>query len=210
MKNKTDITIILDRSGSMETIKSATIESINSFLTAQKAAEMETSITLIQFDDQYEVLYEDQNIHQAKYLNQETYQPRGMTALLDAMGTTIKLTNKKLKNAKVKPDHVLLVIITDGEENASNKFKRSEIFQMIRKREQKNNWKFIFLAANQDAIVEGQKYGIKAHQSLTFSHDKNGIIDAVNSLSEKCFFSISKNEFNDICFNDEDRKKQER
>lgn len=209
MKKLTDITIILDRSGSMKIIKSATIESFNSFIQSQQADSVPTRLTLVQFDDVYETIYENQDIHQIHYLNHETYQPRGLTALLDAIGTTIENTKKRIKKATEKPDLVVMVIITDGRENASTKFDRNEIFKKIRKREDKNQWKFVFLAANQDAIAEGRKFGINANQSLTFSYDQEGVRDAMNSVSKK--ISIVKYSIDsDFSFDEEDRKKQER
>ena len=88
MKNLTDITIILDRSGSMGAIKTATIEAVNSFLNDQKKDELKSLVSLMQFDDIYETVYEGENIDKVQYLNIESFQPRGLTALLDAIGTS--------------------------------------------------------------------------------------------------------------------------
>jgi uncharacterized protein YegL len=211
MKNFTDITIILDRSGSMEVIKSATIEGFNSFLKDQKNDEHNSKLTLIQFDDIYETVYEGQEIKRAAYLNRKTFEPRGMTALLDAIGTTIDSTKKRIKKTfkNERPKNVLIAIITDGEENASSKYNRNEIFKKIRKREEKNGWKFVFIAANQDAISEARKYGIRKKCALSFSADNEGMKDVMFSLSSN-ISEMNCSETTDFEFSEEDREKQER
>jgi uncharacterized protein YegL len=211
MKNLTDITIILDRSGSMDIIKSATIEGFNSFLKDQKADEHKSIVSLVQFDDCYDILYEGKSIDRVNYLNHQTFEPRGCTALLDAIGKTIQNTKKRLKNTskKKKPTNVLIAIITDGEENASTHFTRKEIFKIILKREEKNGWKFVFIAANQDAILEAKKIGIHRNSALSFSADEIGMKDVMYSLS-KNISNMKIAEDHLFKFTDEDREKQER
>lgn len=209
MTNLTDITIILDRSGSMESIKEATITAFNLFIKQQKEDGLPTNLSFIQFDDQYEQNFVEKNIHLVKELNAQTFQPRGMTALLDAIGSTIKAAKKRIKKSEIKPDKVILTIITDGYENASTKYTREKIFKMIRKREEKDNWKFLFLAANQDAIYEGSKFGIHEDRAMTYRQDYMGTRDAFNSISQKV--SSFKSGFNDnLFFDDEDRRKQQK
>ena len=209
MKKTTDITVILDRSGSMDAIKQSTIESYNSFLKHQKSDGLKTSITLAQFDDEFEMVYEGENIESVEYLNSTTYIPRGMTALLDAIGTSIKRTKKRLKlnENEANANNVIIVIITDGMENASIKYSRRHIFQKIRKMEEKSGWKFIFLAANQDAIEEGSRIGINRNRALTFMHNDKGIHYAMHSLSHNIsYMKINKTE--DLVFSPEDKEKQ--
>ena len=207
MKKVTDITIVLDRSGSMQSIKEATITAFNSFIKEQKKDGLPTNLSLIQFDDQYEINFVEKDIHLAKELNAQSFQPRGLTALLDAIGTTIQSTKKRLKTEKENSDKVIIAIITDGYENASLKFTRKKIFKMIRKREEKNNWKFVFLAANQDAIAEGEKFGIHQDRAMTFQADKHGISNAFMSFSNKVS-SFKQNASLDLEFDEKDRKKQ--
>ena len=146
MKKTTDITVILDRSGSMSQIKYSTIESYNTFLKDQKSDGLKTNISLAQFDDEYEMVYEGEDIQSVNYLNSKTYIPRGMTALLDAIGTSIKRTKKRLKlnENEVSTNNVLIVIITDGMENASVKYTRQKIFKKIRKLEDKGRLEIYF------------------------------------------------------------------
>jgi len=209
MKNLTDITIILDRSGSMQSIKEATITAFNSFIKEQKKDGLPTNLSFIQFDDQYEKNYTEKDIHLAKELNAETFEPRGMTALLDAIGTTIRSTKKRIKNSKQKSDKVIIAIITDGYENASTKYTREKIFKMIRKREEKDNWKVVFLAANQDAIEEGAKFGINQNRAMTYHADDEGISNAFISFSNK-LSNFKHSASMDLKFDQEDRKKQQR
>ena len=119
-KKSTDITMILDRSGSMGRIHEQVIRSFNDFLTEQKAVEGEAKISLIQFDNEYEVNYEGIDIQKAEDLNATTYMPRASTALNDAIGRTITNMKVRLKETNEK---VVVVITTDGMENASVEFR---------------------------------------------------------------------------------------
>ena len=129
MKDKADITIILDRSGSMESVKDDTIGGFNSFLAEQQKVAGEAVLSLVQFDDQYEVVYQDKDIRAADRLTEATFQPRGMTALLDAVGRTINAVGQRLASLPEteRPDKVVLVIMTDGFENSSHEFSAAKI-----------------------------------------------------------------------------------
>jgi uncharacterized protein YegL len=211
MKNLTDITIILDRSGSMQGIKEATITAFNTFLKEQKKDGLPTNLSFIQFDDQYEKNYTEKDIHLAKELNAQTFEPRGLTALLDAVGRTVKNTKKRIRNKdkSERPDKVIIAIITDGFENASREYTRKKIFKMIRKHEEKDNWKFVFLAANQDAIAEGARFGIHQDRAMTYRADKQGIHEAFVSFNNK-LSNYKQSALVDLKFDEEDRKKQEK
>ena len=210
MKKTTDITIILDRSGSMDTIKNATIEGFNSFIKKQKKGDFHTNLTFVQFDDEYEKVYEQKDIKTVEYLNSKTYNPRGTTALLDAIGITINSTKKRIKNLdkSKKPRNVVITIITDGYENASVEYSTKAIFNMIHKREKNDNWNFLFLAANQDAISEGAKFGIHQDRALTFVNNDKGIKNSMRSMSEMCY-SLSNDSISEIKFSEADRHIQQ-
>ena len=209
MKKLTDITIILDRSGSMFTIKSATIEGFNSFINKQQKGDFDANLTFVQFDNEYEKVYEQKEIKKVKYLNHETYIPRGTTALLDAIGITINSTKKRIDTLgkSKKPTNVIIAIITDGYENASVEYSYKAISKMIHKREKKDNWNFIFLAANQDAIKEGGRFGIHSERALTFKNNREGVENAFKSMSKICY-SLSDDSTSEIKFSDKDRMKQ--
>ena len=185
MRKETDVTVILDRSGSMQSIASDVIGGFNGFLAEQQRQVGDCRLTLIQFDDQYEVVYAAQPIAHASRLTEDTFQPRGSTALLDAIGRTMDSTGRRLAalSEDERPDRVMLVIITDGLENASSDFTREQIFGMISTQRDVFHWSFLFLAANQDAIAEGAKVGIGAQQSLTFSATGSGVRAASRRMS---------------------------
>ena len=186
MKHKTDVTVILDRSGSMEAIASDVIGGFNQFLTDQQRQPGECRLTLVQFDDQYEVVYLARPIADASRLTAKTFEPRGSTALLDAIGRTIDTTGARLAALpeEERPNRVLLVIITDGEENASVDYTRDRVFNMISSQQDVYGWSFLFLAANQDAIAEAATVGIAAQQSLNFAATGAGIRAASLAMSD--------------------------
>ena len=176
----TDIIVVLDRSGSMDSIGQSTVDGFNTFVKEQKAAEGEANITLVQFDNQYQVDYKELPINEAKDLILgETFVPRATTALYDAVGQTIK-------DVKTKND-VVFVIITDGYENASKEYDQSKVFKLIEDKK-KDGWNFLFLAANQDAIKAGGAMGINAGNSMTFNAN-----DASNSKMYMNFSSKISN-----------------
>ncbi len=212
MKKKTsiDIIVVLDRSGSMQSIREQTISGFNEFLQDQKKNNKGANITLVQFDHEYEMVYEARDIKRARELNPMTYVPRGMTALLDAIGKTIKLTRQRHKQMEKpdRPEKTIFVIITDGYENSSTVFTRQDIFKKITKMESKHKWDFVYLGANQDAIREAAHYGINAKKAMTFAADAVGTRDMFHATSHNILSAVKHN--SKIAFTEEQRKKQKR
>jgi hypothetical protein len=178
----TDITMILDRSGSMGHIQEQVIRSFNGFLHEQKAVQGKALISLFQFDDQYEVNYQGVDMQDANELNAQTYQPRGMTALNDAIGRTIVSMKKRLKETKA---NVVVVITTDGLENASKEFTRTQIREMIQECEEKLGWKFMYLAADDASFEEYEGIGMDHRRSFKTGKGQRGYENAVNVMSGK-------------------------
>ena len=170
----TDITFVLDRSGSMQSIKSATIESFNGFVQSQRAGDGTAQLSLVQFDDHYE-------------LNEVTYVPRASTALLDAIGRTVQLTGERLRDMpeNERPGTVVFVTLTDGYENASREYTLQRVNDMICEQRDKYSWQFIFLGANQDAIATAAKMGMGAGQSMTFAASPSGTHGVLNAFDKK-------------------------
>lgn len=212
MKNKTDITIVLDRSGSMDSVKSDTIGGFNSFLTSQQKSETEAALSLVQFDDQYETLYIDKDIQKADKLTEDTFQPRGMTALFDAIGRTINSVGQRLAalTENERPDKVLMVILTDGLENASTEYSAAKISEMIKHQRDNYKWEFMFIGANQDAVLSAQQIGIAAAASITYAANAEGTNLAFARMSEKINDYRASNAPQALAFNDEDRAEQYR
>jgi len=192
----TEIVVVLDRSGSMGVIKDDAIGGFNHFLQEQKKLPGKANFTLAQFDDVYEVVHEHVALKGVPELTNDTYQPRATTALLDAIGKTI------VKADGLKAKQVSFVILTDGMENASREYNRSQIFDMVKDRTGKG-WQFIFLAANQDAIQAGGQIGIPQGQSLTFAHSGKGVRAAYGATGQ----SVGGYRTSGLCasFSDSDR-----
>ena len=173
---QTEIVVLLDRSGSMRKIADATVDGFNTFLNEQKNSEGEAFITLIQFDDRYEVDYKSIPVKEAHDLVvNETYVPRGNTALYESIGRTIQELN-------TDRDEVF-VIITDGHDNVRSEFKPEAINKMISTLQEENKWHFLFLAANQDAIVSGSKLGVKMSNSMSYATTGSGVANTFQAMS---------------------------
>jgi len=161
--NYTDITILLDRSLSMYSIKDDVVDGTRQFLRSQMGLPGKCKVTLAQFDHEYEVLYEGRDVREIDGV--EGYWPRGTTALFDSMMRAIQATGRRLEAMPEheRPGKVLFAIVTDGFENASRKYTRQEVLKAVRHQEETYGWTFVYLAANQDAIAEGALVGIVRH-----------------------------------------------
>jgi Mg-chelatase subunit ChlD len=171
MKDGTHIAVLLDRSGSMGAVKDETISGFNYFLKEQKAAGANASFTLVQFDSEStDVVHEARPVRDVPNLTGDTYQPRGSTPLLDALGETINSAGRTLAAIpeRNRPDKVVFVVITDGQENASHKFTKRQVKEMIDHQTEKYNWQFIYLGANQDAFAEAGAMGIAMATAANF------------------------------------------
>lgn len=183
--DSTLITMILDRSGSMGDVRESTIDGFNEFLKGQKTLPGEAKLSLIQFDHEYEVNYLARDIKYVSRLNLDTYEPRGSTALLDAIGRTIEETGKALAamDEEKRPSKVIVVITTDGHENASQTFTRPKVMEMIKEQKDKYQWEFIYLGANQDAIQAGASLGIGMQNAMNYQSTEKGATIMYASLS---------------------------
>lgn len=179
----TEIIIILDRSGSMASVAGDTIGGFNEFVAKQKAVPGEARMTLVQFDNEYEKVYEAISLSDVKPLDRTTFVPRGSTALLDAIGTTILAQGKRFDTASTKPGKVVVAILTDGEENSSREFTREKVFALIKEQRDQWGWDFYFLGANQDAIRAAGDIGIARAQAVTYSANAKGVDAAFDVLS---------------------------
>lgn len=160
----TEILCILDRSGSMASIKNDTIGGFNSFIKDQKEVEGAARLTLAQFDGQYEIVYQGLDIQEVPNLDSTVFVPRGSTALLDAIGKT--LTEQKARIQKdAWADKVIVVILTDGEENSSREYNFDTI-KTLTQSAQNEQWSFIYLGANQDAFSVAANFGIDTKSAL--------------------------------------------
>ena len=181
----TDITVVLDRSGSMAAVADDTIGGFNQFLLDQKRAPGDGVLTLVQFDNEYEFVHIAKPLAEVPPLSPATFIPRGSTALLDAIGRAIGQTHERLAkmDESQRPGTVIFVILTDGHENSSREATVETVFARITEQQEKRGWKFIFLGANQDAIKSAARLGIGAGSSLTYAHTGGGSRRAFASTS---------------------------
>lgn len=174
--DKTQIICILDRSGSMAD-KNLIVEAINgfnNFLDEQKKLKDKATLTVALFDDQYQLLYDDVDIQKVEKITKDTWSPRGMTALYDAIGKTINtVKTNRAKLGSEKPDKVLVCIVTDGLENASQEYNRESIKKLIKDCEGED-WNFIYLAANQNAFDVGGSFGVSYGNTYNFAASAAG------------------------------------
>ena len=179
-----ELVFILDRSGSMGGLESDTIGGYNSMLSKQKKEKTgKVSVTTVLFDDQYELLYNQVPIEKVSPMTEEEYYVRGSTALLDAIGKTVMQVKANQDKKEIK-DKVLFVIITDGMENASREYRADQIKKLIEERKEKNNWEFLFLGANIDAIGAAKDLGIDSSRAVRFKSDKKGTAKNYEVLNE--------------------------
>lgn len=168
-QNLVEIAFILDRSGSMESLKEQAITGFNHFLADQLNHPGAARLTLVLFDDEYLVPVEARPLREVPALDASTYVPRSSTALLDAIGQTIDRLGQRLANTPgpERPGQVIVAILTDGLENASVRYKWEDIAGRIRHQREKYNWQFLFLGANQDAIGTAARMHIDRFNAAT-------------------------------------------
>jgi hypothetical protein len=183
----TELAFVLDRSGSMGCVAESAVAGFNAFLRDQQTAPGHARFTLVLFDDQYLVPAEALPISQVAPLDATTYVPRGSTALLDAMGRTIDDLGRRLAGVPEpeRPAKVIVAILTDGYENASQQYTQRDVAARIRRQRDQYGWKFLFLGANQDAIATAAQLNIASHDAATFQADAAGARASFKSTSRK-------------------------
>ncbi len=181
-QNLTHIYLLLDRSGSMQSIKADTEGGFAAFVEEQKRTPGACRVTLAQFDNHYEVVYSDRPIADVPALD---LQPRGSTALLDAMGTLITDTGAKLAALAEtqRPGTVIVAIMTDGHENASQEWTHPAIKALVEQQTGQWGWQFLYMGADQDAIEVGRNIGVAAANSVTYGRGKSR--DVFANISDK-------------------------
>ena len=183
----TEIAYILDRSGSMQPMQEAAVSAFNDFLALQLTVPGQARLTLVQFDDAYEVPVAGRYLPDVPQLTAATYTPRGSTALLDAIGRTIQETDRRVEamtNAN-KPAKVIVAVFTDGFENASQHFTSATISDLIRRYRDEKSWEFIFLAANQDAIASAAALHMDVNLSASVDFSVSGIKSTGSAMARK-------------------------
>ena len=181
-KNLTEVVFIIDESGSMHGLEDDTVGGFNSTVDKQKKLEGECLVSTVMFNTRSRVIHDRVNIRDIKEMASADYCPSGSTALIDALGDSIrhiKMVHRYIREEDV-PSKTMFVITTDGMENASRKYSLSEVKKMIEERKEKG-WEFVFLAANIDATETARSYGIDADNCVDYVNDAKG-----NQLKYAC------------------------
>ncbi|MGB4626520.1 MAG: vWA domain-containing protein [Erysipelotrichaceae bacterium] len=182
MKEKiTEVVFVIDRSGSMSGLESDTIGGFNGMLKKQKAEKGAVYVTTVLFDDRYELLHDHLSIDKIDEMDETQYFTRGCTALLDAVGLTIKKMENIVKHQK--DCNVIMIIITDGYENASREYSSKKVKQMVNEKKEAG-WEFIFLGANIDAVETADAIGVDSARAANYHSDSEGLGIVYGVLSD--------------------------
>ena len=185
MKNDlTELVFILDKSGSMNGLEQDTIGGFNSLIEKQKEEGGEVIVSTVLFNQDMSFIHNRVNINDISKMTSKDYYTGGCTALLDAIGNTITSINRKQEELKdeYKPSKTMVMITTDGLENASKEYTYSKIKTLIEKQTELG-WEFIYLGANIDAVEEASKVGIKEDRAVNYKCDSKGLDINYSALS---------------------------
>lgn len=195
-KKKINIVCIIDKSGSMSSIATEAINGFNTFLLDQQKSDYKAKMTLLLFDSHFYKLYDNVNVNKIEPLNNKTYQPGTMTALLDSIGISIDEYLDRLASTpkNKRGEKTLFVILTDGFENASKTYHKNLIKLMINEMREEFNSEFIFLGASSDSFLQSDELGISKNNTYNYSASGEGIQIAYSKISEavKCYVTTDK------------------
>ena len=184
-ENVMDLIFILDKSGSMYDLVDETIDGFNSYIDKEKTKGENILVTLILFDTEYNVVYSRKPIDEVGKLTRQQYFAGGCTALLDAIGRTIVSLDREVNNK------VLFVITTDGLENSSRKFSKSQVKELI----QSHKWEFLFIGADIDSYAEAFTLGIDEDHAANYERSSRGVHGIFNSVHRyRCAYSDDEHE----------------
>lgn len=174
--NITELVFIIDRSGSMSGLEKDTIGGFNSFIKKQKKQKGECYVSTILFDHETKVIHDRVKLQDVREMTENDYETRGCTALIDAIGKSIKHIANIHRYARREdvPEHTMFIITTDGMENASHIYSSTEVKEMIELEKSKYGWEFLFIGANIDAVETVKHYGIGADRAVNYHADSKG------------------------------------
>lgn len=189
MKNMTDITLILDDSGSMLSIAKPTVIGINRFLREQRVIPEPAIFSLVRFHEPDRMFWQirQMSLESMGDLKMDSYNPSGRhTALYDSASKIIDQIGTRLAATPEdqRPNKVLIAIVTDGINNVYSGFTESDLRRRIEHQRTIYRWEFIYLGANQDAPVEARKIAIPMSNSMSYSHDASGTARAYQNLAK--------------------------
>jgi len=193
-KNLTEIVFIIDKSGSMAGLVKDTIGGFNSLIAKQQNEEGDAIVSTILFDSESKVIHDRVDVDRVPVLTEKNYTPSGYTALLDAVGGAIHHIGNVHKYAREedRPEKTIVIITTDGMENASKRYELPQVKRMIERQKNEYGWEFIFLGANIDAADTAQKMGIPKETAVDYMADSEGTQIMYESVG--CAISCARSE----------------
>ena len=198
MNNKTELVVILDKSGSMHEMTEDTIGGFNSVIEEQKKIEGEVFVTTYLFNDHADMIHDRLPIGEVPNMDRNTYSTSGCTALVDAIGEAVEHIEGIHKYARKEdiPQHTIFLITTDGLENASHKYSSADVKKKISVK-QEEGWEFIYVAANIDAVDTARDIGIRESRAVNYRNDTAGNrlkFEAMNKATRTVRASMSLDE----------------
>lgn len=177
--SKTHIVIILDRSGSMNPIARDMEGGLKTFIEEQKKVPGSATVSLYQFDHRYDVVFENKPLNDVPEIH---LSPNGNTALLDAVGRTINSVGEQLAALKDedRPGSVVVLVITDGFENASHEFTKAQIKEMVQRQTEKYQWQFAYLGSDASTFDEAGGLGMAGSSYVNSSVGVKGLMDSTS------------------------------
>jgi uncharacterized protein YegL len=200
--NFTALMLVIDRSGSMASIKDDMVGGLTSLLDEQKAEPGLLTVSMVTFDDAVELVH---SMASPEAVGIEL-KPRGSTALYDALGFALNNLQSSIDALPdpVKPGNVQVIVVTDGEENASREYSGPSLKALVAEKLEKINWDIVFLGANQDAVMKAAEIGIKQGSAMTYGAGPRGVKEATDSLKR---YVKDKRSRGDTFFDDDERKR---
>lgn len=189
-KNLTYLIFVIDRSGSMDSIRNDMIGGFNAFIKSQREAKLgDCRVFAYKFDTEYEPMFENIDLNLTPELTKANYEPRGGTALYDSLGKTITDIGAKLTAMKEedRPEKVLIVTITDGEDNDhlhknAVSLTSAQVAEMVKTQTNVYKWDFAYIGANQDSWAVGGSMGLSKGTTMNYCADSDGVTQAFASL----------------------------
>lgn len=185
MNNTTELIFILDKSGSMAGLETDTIGGFNSMIEKQKKESGKCYVTTVLFSSENHKVHDRITVDKVPPMTLDDYCVGGCTALIDAIGDTIRHIANIHKYARPEdvPERTIFVITTDGMENASHKYTAEKVRNMINKEKEKYGWEFLFIGANIDAVTTASNYGINPDRAVNYHADKKGTKVVYNAVA---------------------------
>ncbi|WP_222913525.1 vWA domain-containing protein [Natrinema sp. SYSU A 869] len=206
---KTHVTFVLDSSGSMSAIEDDTKGGFNAFLEDQQDESGTAMVSLYDFNTNVDCVYQGYSIEAAPKLDDDNYTPGGQTALHDAIMTAVTETGDRIDKMEAagRPDNVIVVVLTDGKENASET-PQERVRELVEYRREEHEWEFLFIGANQDAALTASGMGMDEDRSLNMAHSGDGAKSAYESTSQQ--ISQARQKGTTDGFDEKDRENQDK